>query len=124
MTRIEGSRALVIGATGVLGTLVADRLSTGGARLVLSARDEARLAERAAPGAGIAVDLTDEQAPETIVRRATEQLGGIDVIVLAAGVVGFDSVAATAEHDLETLFTVNALAPMRIISSALPALRA
>jgi short-subunit dehydrogenase len=124
MTRIEGSRALVIGATGVLGTLVAERLSAGGARLALSARDEARLAERAAPGAapgaGIAVDLTDEQAPES----AIEELGGIDVIVLAAGVVGFDSVAETAEQDLETLFTVNALAPMRIVSSAVPALRA
>ena len=123
MTRIDGSRALVIGATGVLGTLVAERLRAGGARLALSARDEARLAEHAASDARIAVDLTDENAPEEIVRRANEELGGLDVIVLAAGVVGFDSVAATADADLETLFTVNALAPMRIVSSAVPALR-
>ncbi|HEX6955460.1 MAG TPA: SDR family NAD(P)-dependent oxidoreductase, partial [Agromyces sp.] len=123
MTRIDGSRALVIGATGVLGTLVAERLRAGGARLALSARDEARLAGHAAADARIAADLTDEHAPEEVVRRATEELGGIDVIVLAAGVVGFDSVAATADADLETLFTVNALAPMRIVSSAVPALR-
>lgn len=123
MTRIDGSRALVIGATGVLGTLIAERLSEGGASLALSGRDAARLDERAGQGTGIAVDLTDETAPETIVDRATEALGGLDVIVLAAGVVGFDSVAETAEQDLETLFTVNALAPMRIVSAALPALR-
>ncbi|MGR2752893.1 SDR family NAD(P)-dependent oxidoreductase [Agromyces arachidis] len=123
MTHIDGSRALVVGATGVLGTLVAERLAAGGARLALSGRDGARLAERAADGAGIAVDLTDEEAPESVVRRAVETLGGLDVIVLAAGVVGFDSVAATADQDLETLFTVNALAPMRIVSAALPALR-
>ena len=126
MTELDGSRALVVGATGVLGTLIADRLATAGARLALSGRDEARLAERASGGASaaavVAVDLIDEDAPESIVSRAVEALGGLDVIVLAAGVVGFDTAAETAAQDLETLFTVNALAPMRIISAAIPAL--
>ncbi|MEI5583841.1 MULTISPECIES: SDR family NAD(P)-dependent oxidoreductase [unclassified Agromyces] len=123
MTRIDGTRALVVGATGVLGNLIAERLAAGGARVALSGRDEARLGARAGADTVIAVDLTDETAPEAIVGRAVEALGGVDVIVLAAGVVGFDSVAETAEQDLETLFTVNALAPMRIVSAALPALR-
>ncbi|GGI45651.1 cyclic-di-GMP-binding biofilm dispersal mediator protein [Agromyces flavus] len=123
MTQIEGARTLVVGATGVLGTLLAERLAQGGARVAVHGRDDARLAERASFGEPIAVDLTDETAPETIVERATAVLGGLDIVVLAAGVVGFDSVAETAEQDLETLFTVNALAPMRIISVAVPALR-
>lgn len=122
MTQIEGARALVVGATGVLGTLLAERLAGGGARVAVHGRDEARLAERARLGDPIAIDLTDETAPEAIVDRAVAALGGLDLIVLAAGVVGFDAVAETAEQDLETLFTVNALAPMRIISAALPAL--
>lgn len=126
MTELDGSRALVVGATGVLGTLIADRLGTAGARLALSGRDEARLAERASGGASgaavVAVDLTEEDAPESIVSRAVEALGGLDVIVLAAGVVGFDAAAETAAQDLETLFTVNVLAPMRIISAGIPAL--
>jgi cyclic-di-GMP-binding biofilm dispersal mediator protein len=126
MTELDGSRALVVGATGVLGTLIADRLATAGARLALSGRDEGRLAERAggvaSAAAVVAVDLVDEDAPESIVSRAVEALGGLDVIVLAAGVVGFDTAAETAAQDLETLFTVNALAPMRIISAAIPAL--
>ncbi|MFE5670998.1 SDR family NAD(P)-dependent oxidoreductase [Agromyces sp. NPDC056523] len=123
MTQIEGARVLVVGATGVLGTLLAERLADAGARVAVHGRDDARLAERARFGEPIAVDLTDETAPEAIVERAMALLGGLDVIVLAAGVVGFDSVAETAEQDLETLFTVNALAPMRIISVAAPALR-
>ena len=123
MTQIDGTRALVVGATGVLGTLIAERLAAGGARLALSGRDEARLAERESLGTTIALDLTDETAPEAVVEHAVNALGGLDAIVLAAGVVGFDSAADTAGQDLETLFTVNALAPMRIISSALPALR-
>jgi cyclic-di-GMP-binding biofilm dispersal mediator protein len=124
MTDLDGSRALIVGATGVLGALIAQRLGDAGARLALSGRDEARLAERAGGGDTlvIAVDLTDEDAPETIVSRAVDALGGLDVIVLAAGVVGFDTAAETAAQDLETLFTVNALAPMRIISAAIPAL--
>ncbi|GAA2036480.1 SDR family oxidoreductase [Agromyces tropicus] len=123
MTRLEQSRVLVVGATGALGSLIAERLEDRGARVVRHGRDEGRLEDRAADGGGIAVDLTDEDAPEVIVARAVEQLGGLDVIVFAAGVVGFDTVAETAEQDLETLFTVNALAPMRIVSVALPALR-
>lgn len=124
MTQIDGSRALVVGATGALGGLLAERLADGGATLAVHGRDEAGLAGLARFGAAIAVDLTDESAPESIVERAVDALGGLDVIVLAAGLVGFDSVADTAEQDLETLFTVNALAPMRIVSAAMPALRA
>ncbi|HEU4757173.1 MAG TPA: SDR family oxidoreductase [Agromyces sp.] len=124
MTQIDGSRALVVGATGVLGGLLAERLANAGAKLAVHGRDEARLVDLARSGATIAVDLTDETAPETIVARAVDALGGLDVIVLAAGLVGFDSVRDTAEQDLETLFTVNALAPMRILSAAMPALRA
>jgi short-subunit dehydrogenase len=124
MTQIDGTRALVVGATGVLGGLLAERLASAGATLAVHGRDETRLADLARSGATIAVDLTDETAPETIVARAVDALGGLDVIVLAAGLVGFDSVGDTAEQDLETLFTVNALAPMRIVSAAMPALRA
>ncbi|WP_353826654.1 SDR family NAD(P)-dependent oxidoreductase [Agromyces sp. SYSU T0242] len=123
MTQIDGTRALVVGATGALGTLIAERLAERGARLALQGRDASRLAE--SPGAveTIAIDLTDETAPEEIVERAREALGGLDLIVLAAGVVGFDTAEETGPQDLETLFTVNALAPMRIISASVPALR-
>ncbi|WP_207207215.1 SDR family NAD(P)-dependent oxidoreductase [Agromyces binzhouensis] len=122
MTRIEQARILVVGASGALGTLIAERLAERGARLVLHGRDPARLGASAG-AATVAVDLTEADAPETIVDRAVEALGGLDAIVVAAGVVGFDGVAETAGRDLETMFTVNALAPMRIISVALPSLR-
>ncbi|MUN07754.1 SDR family NAD(P)-dependent oxidoreductase [Agromyces luteolus] len=123
MTRIDQARILVVGATGALGTSIARRLADRGARLVLHGRDASRLADGPAHVAAVAVDLTDADAPEAIVERAVEALGGLDAIVMAAGVVGFDGVAETAREDLETLFTVNALAPMRIISVALPSLR-
>lgn len=123
MTTLEHARVLVVGATGALGTLISDRLAERGARLALHGRDEERLRERSDLGATIAMDLVEEDAPEQIVGRARHALGGLDVIVVAAGVVAFDDVAATAAQDLETLFTVNALAPMRIVSAALPALR-
>jgi NAD(P)-dependent dehydrogenase (short-subunit alcohol dehydrogenase family) len=122
MTDLDGSRVLVVGATGVLGTLISERLAAGGARLALSGRDEARLAERSTHGSPVAGDLTDDDAPESIVARAVEALGGLDGVILAAGVVGFDTAAETAAQDLETLFTVNALGQMRVISAAIPAL--
>ncbi|WP_400996460.1 SDR family NAD(P)-dependent oxidoreductase [Agromyces sp. GXQ0307] len=123
MTGIEQARILVVGATGALGTLIAERLAGRGARLALHGRDAARLADHPAGGTPIPKDLTDADAPETVVERAIDALGGLDAIVVAAGVVGFDGVAETAAHDLETMFTVNALAPMRLISVALPSLQ-
>jgi len=128
MTRIEQARILVVGASGALGTLIAQRLADRGARLVRHGRDAARLDDASVGGADVggatvAIDLTDADAPEAIVDRAVDALGGLDAIVMAAGVVGFDGVAETAGQDLETLFTVNALAPMRIISAALPRLK-
>jgi cyclic-di-GMP-binding biofilm dispersal mediator protein len=123
MTQLEGSRVLVVGATGALGRLIADRLADGGVRLALHGRDVDRLAALDALGATIDVELTDEDAPERIIAAALDALGGLDGVVLAAGAVAFDTVPETAGHDLETLFTVNALAPIRIMSTAVPALR-
>jgi short-subunit dehydrogenase len=123
MTQLAGSRVLVVGATGALGRLLADRLADGGADLALHGRDPGRLAALEARGSTVGIELTDEDAPERLVASAVDALGGLDGVVLAAGVVAFDTVGETAGQDLETLFTVNALAPMRILSSALPALR-
>lgn len=119
MTELAGSRILIIGASGVLGSLLAHRLADAGALLALSGRDPARLAAAGAKGELIVADLTSAGSPEHIVERAVAALGGLDGVIIAAGVVGFDD---AEDPDLERLFAVNALAPIRVIRAATPAL--
>lgn len=122
MTTLSGSRILIIGATGVLGTLLAHSLSDAGAKLALSGRDADRLAERAELGATIVADLNDVDAADAVVSEAVAALGGLDGVIVAAGVVGFDQAGGESLDQLEKLFAVNALAPIRVVQGALPAL--
>jgi 3-oxoacyl-[acyl-carrier protein] reductase len=86
---LEGSGALILGATGDIGRATAAALAAEGARIVGTGRDRGRLAELerslgAASAGTIELDVTDERAVAPAVERAEELLGGIDVLVCAA----------------------------------------
>jgi len=118
---IRDARVLVAGATGGLGGAIARVLHAEGARLAVSGRDPARLAAVAAQtgAAPLPADLTDPVAPEMLVGAAADALGGLDAVVCAIGVVAFGPVTELDDAVLRTLFTVNALAPMRLTRAAL-----
>ena len=89
---LRGKRALITGGTGPLGRAAAAVLRDEGVDVVLSARNEARLAEVVAelrPGAttkveGITADVTDEASMQTLVNGTVERLGGIDILIHGA----------------------------------------
>ncbi|QOC93404.1 SDR family oxidoreductase [Micromonospora craniellae] len=89
---LDGQVAVVAGATGALGTAIAERLAREGCRLVLLGRSEAALREVAAqmsvrttPVEIRQCDLMDDAATFSALDAITATLGGIDVIVSAAG---------------------------------------
>lgn len=117
--------AVVVGATSdiarsILRQLAARRLS----RVVLSGRDEARLHQvREELGAlglethSAVLDVTDVGAHAGFVERATATLGQVDLVVMAAGILGPDgpeppSVSATAE-----LFGSNCTGPAALLAA-------
>jgi NAD(P)-dependent dehydrogenase (short-subunit alcohol dehydrogenase family) len=86
-------RAFVTGGNAGIGEAMARALGLAGARVVLVARREAELAEATqrlrSDGIDVswlAADLTDVEALRATAREAERQLGGIDIIVNAAGV--------------------------------------
>jgi 3-oxoacyl-[acyl-carrier protein] reductase len=86
-----GRRAVVTGGAAGIGLAVAVRLAASGAKVALWDRDEAALAEAAKKVGGAlaqALDVTDDRAVEEAARVAAERLGGIDVLVCAAGITG------------------------------------
>ena len=124
MAELNGSTILVVGATGGLGREIARALLAAGATLVLSARDPADLAALGVPGAIVPADLTDPAAISRLVEEATSVTGGLDGVVVAAGVVAFGPVTALSPATIERLFAVNTVAPMLLLQAAHTALAA
>jgi NAD(P)-dependent dehydrogenase (short-subunit alcohol dehydrogenase family) len=87
MGRLAGRRALVTGAGRGLGQAIARAFTEEGARLVAAGRDLDALRPLAESGAEVvAFDISDAAATQAGVDRAAELLGGLDVLVHAAGV--------------------------------------
>ena len=90
---LAGRRAMVTGGSSGIGAAMARALGMAGAQLVLVARREAELSAAADElrDAGMDVrtlsaDLTDPAAARDTAREAERGLGGIDILVNAAGV--------------------------------------
>ncbi|MFM1964995.1 MAG: hypothetical protein RL134_720 [Actinomycetota bacterium] len=124
MTDLEGRSIIVVGATGGLGRPLAAALSEAGARLTLVGRDDARLVECGVPGERVAVDIRLAASPARVIDAAVAAYGGVDGIVYAAGAVAFGAVEELPDEVMIDLFTLNTLAPIRLLRAALPALRA
>ena len=114
---ISGARALVAGATGVLGGGIARALHSEGARVALAGRDEQKLAALADElgGAPISVfDALDLKRCAAAVDEAADALGGLDVVVVAIGVAAFGPADAADDAVTEHLLAVNTKAPMAL----------
>lgn len=122
MTDLRDAAVLLTGASGGLGRPLARRLAEAGARLVVSARDTARLG--GVPGHPVAADLTLPGRPEQLVAQALDHLGRLDVLVHAAGAVAFGPVADADDDLLDELFLLDVIGPVRLLRSAVPHLRA
>jgi NAD(P)-dependent dehydrogenase (short-subunit alcohol dehydrogenase family) len=85
---LDGTRALVTGATSGLGLAMASALARAGATVVVTSRSAERAAETAArlPGAlGVAADAGDEVSVARAASLAWSRLGGLDLLVNNAG---------------------------------------
>lgn len=123
---VSPRHALVVGATGVLGAAIARSLAAEGVALSLTGRRQDRLDELSAElgdrvlGTTV-LDLADPQAPARAVTGAAGRQG-LDLLVIASGVVAFGSVEELDDDDLDELFLVNTLGPARVLRAAVPVL--
>jgi 3-oxoacyl-[acyl-carrier protein] reductase len=93
MASLEGKTALVTGASQGIGRACAIELAKTGARVVLAARNEAKLAEvageiTAAGGNAHAVtlDVASEESIKTTAKAILAQFGAVEILVNNAGV--------------------------------------
>jgi NAD(P)-dependent dehydrogenase (short-subunit alcohol dehydrogenase family) len=121
--------AIITGASRGLGLALAGGLAEAGWRLVVDARDADALAAARDGIAGevvvVAGDVTDP-AHQAELLAAADRLGGADLLVNNAGILGPSPQPQLADYPLDvlrTVYEVLVLAPLRLTQLALPGLR-
>lgn len=117
----RGKRVLVTGGTRGIGAAIAQRFSTAGATVAITARS---LPGGSPPEGmfGIAADLGTSAGVDAVVRRLESEWGGVDVLVNNLGASnapagGFETLT---DEFWQNILEVNLLAPVRLDRALIP----
>ena len=120
---------LITGASGGIGSAIAQLLAAGGHRLLLQGRNAERLqALRASlPHSDdhlvLAADLLDADQRRQLVERCGAISGGVDALINNAGVSQFALLADMSDETLARMLHTNLLVPMALTRDLLPLLQ-
>jgi NAD(P)-dependent dehydrogenase (short-subunit alcohol dehydrogenase family) len=117
--------ALVVGASGGLGSAIAALLADRGARVAGTFRSEpGPFLEQADRAAAYRLDLTDVAACADVVAQAVADLGGLHTLVYAAGPhVPMRHLSMVTPQQMREQLDGDAVAFFNVVHPALPALR-
>jgi len=131
MDKLRDKVIVLTGASEGIGRALAKELARPGNKLALAARDEERLQslkeEVEAKGAEALVvptDITDENACKTLIDRAVEEFGRLDVLINNAGMTLWTMVDDIEDLSIfERIMRVNYLGAVYCTAYALPHLK-
>ncbi|MDQ6781775.1 MAG: SDR family oxidoreductase [Candidatus Eremiobacteraeota bacterium] len=131
--QLEGSSALITGASRGLGLAVATALAKQGVQLVITARDAQELGKAAevlrehSQVIAIAGDVSDDAHAQRLVAEALVGFGRLDILINSASELGpspLPQLAGLPIAEYRRILNVNVVAPLRLTQLALPALLA
>jgi NADP-dependent 3-hydroxy acid dehydrogenase YdfG len=124
---LSSTVALVTGASSGIGQATARRLAAEGATVALVARRQERIDRLAKEIAGqggqalaLTADLTDPGAAAGIVAATVEQLGRLDILINAAGVMLTGDSAAAPLNEWQQMVDININGLLYVTKAALP----
>jgi 3-oxoacyl-[acyl-carrier protein] reductase len=122
---LNNKKALVTGASRGLGKAVAAALASEGAKVAICARDAVRLeaAAKEIGAIGITADLSQAGAADAMLRQATDELGGIDILVVNTGGPPAGGFAAISDDAWRKAFEGLWISAVDLIRGVLPGMR-
>jgi short-subunit dehydrogenase len=120
----NGKIVIVTGASEGIGACLVTALQKSGARVCLTARNEARLIVAARSGDLVVPgDITADSVRAAVVAKSIEHFGQIDILINNAGRGSYYSASATPVDEARAVFELNFFAPLALSQLALPHVR-
>ncbi|MEK9899293.1 MAG: 3-oxoacyl-ACP reductase FabG [Rhodospirillaceae bacterium] len=123
MFDLTDKTALVTGATGGIGEAIARALHSRGAAVVISGTRAERLESLAADLGDkcfvAAANLSEPDAPDALVKAATEAAGGVDILVNNAGLTRDNLAMRMKDEEWQQVIDVNLSASFRLSRAVL-----
>jgi NADP-dependent 3-hydroxy acid dehydrogenase YdfG len=125
--RLDGTVALVTGASSGIGEATARALAAEGASVALAARrtDRIEVLVREVSGGGgralaLTTDVTDEPQAREAVEQTVRQLGRLDIVINNAGVMLLGPIEGAPLEEWERMVHLNVLGVLYVAHAALP----
>jgi len=124
MKRLEGKVAVVTGGNSGIGLATARRFQEEGARLAIAGRNAHALLE-AAQSIGndvvtVQADVAKLENIDQLYQTVGQELGGIDVLFINAGVGKFAALVDTSESFYDEMFAINTKGAYFTLTKAIP----
>jgi 3-oxoacyl-[acyl-carrier protein] reductase len=118
VTGLSGRTALVTGGTRGIGNAIARRLLSDGAQVIITGRDAAGAEKAAAELAGgisgaagrcrgVALDVSQFDRVQEVLKETGKEAGGIDILVNNAGITRDDVLLRMKEEDWDAVLSTN-----------------
>ena len=125
----KNKRIIITGATGGIGSQIAEQLSATGAKLTLVGRNSDALRQiinnlGAENIITITADITNAEDCQSIVKQTINHFGGIDMLINSAGINFFGSFAGQDPQTIQMTMQINTIAPMLLAQLVLPSMLA
>jgi NAD(P)-dependent dehydrogenase (short-subunit alcohol dehydrogenase family) len=120
-SEFNGKRILVTGGTRGIGEAIVERLSSGGGKVIATARS---LPPNGTPDQFVQADITTREGIDQVVKVVMDRLGGLDILVHNVGgsAAPGGGALALSDDDWQNAFDMNLFAAVRLDRAFLPSM--